>query len=725
MDVTRKKRSWSDDEGVSNILGFIAGLVLLTGSMATAAYFMTTAPKTASDQSNRALESQTLRIVNTLATSPGDPPDWHKRPLSELKTPGLLAQGGQAASLDKIQEIQDGNLTATRMIEAFNLQSAGYSVDATGRIVPVPVARAPESRTFVVANATSLAEDPDGIGSEPLQYQVEISEESRRGIKLYKNSSPGFDWQIHNWSSATASPERATGNVHPDDPWFMEANLIPQMAGIEGTFTYLDHSDSTTHSEASVEAMREYHQGNNEFPRWHVVTHEEPFAIPSNPNESIKEHVLMAGYRKTAGNSNNASGVGLWRSTDGVHTFALLGGWDVTNLDDLELKFDHVLRVNHDEENSQLPECHTINGTENCVRIRPSIYYWDNVDDHWDRIQNNTDACPGSNWNHTGDAEATTSWTRKVVDLCQAEQRAQGELWLTLGWITDCLGSDGSDADEIGEEQDCGDAKHRTRGWYVDNIQVTSNTKTVFETGFDPLSQVERATLFTSLGVDFANYKLAPDDIEENTWAYLRHFVKAGGNIVAYTPGVEGNWLGQMGLDAIDRPRSRNVVTVDVNNIMMRMPNELPANHSAFAAADVGWNLSDPPDRPSGLGTSGFTALNQVQVTFDHDSSKVHDQMGTLLYGQPYKKGGHVSAVAYNLTEFNDTELRNDLLENLYISSQFKDPTFDLAGAEPPESGSVPVHALRRVVLVSVTEDEQYQVPLEITLYVWPQRVGD
>lgn len=717
-----------DDRGVSSLLGFIVGLALLTGSLATVVYFMSTAPESGTSQETQELESSTLRVINTLARTAGEPADWHTlRPVNgtNLTSVGLLEQGSDIGSMTKVGYLQNGTIDAERLAESYNLKAAGYRVDAEGKVVPVPVLRPPSSKVYAVGAASSVVDATDTPdGPEPTGINVQLTSDTQRGIALFEEVNPHFQSTVHRWTPDAdglgndewdAHPDGLVGNTHPDEPWFFETQMIPQMAGIQGTFTASDLDGTETLAEAAADAVAAYHDGNQSFPRWHVVTDGEPYGIP-NLDASNEDNVLTVNYRATQGSSQNSSGVGHWRTTDGFQSWALLGGWDVTGADTATLSFDQILRTDiaqEDEDETYGPECHEDWNGSTCVRVRPSIAFWNTTGtDQWTRLNetSHTGGCGASGWDDNGSAEASTKWVRKSVDLCEALEHSSGKLWLSFWWKVDCI--DIVSGEPV--ETECGFFKKMPRGWFVDNVQVTADGATVFETGFEPMESGGREALFISNHVDADNYRKVHDDVEEHAYAYLRHFVENDGNVIAFTPNSTGDWFGQLGLASVPRPGSNTTRTNVSNNLVMRMPNELPTKDEAYEAPSHGWNITAAPPNPAGGSPpTGYRALDAVQETVD-------PKMGTLVHGTPYEEGGHVAAVAYNLTTFNDTKLLLELLENLYVASIFDDPTFDVTGEEPPESGTRPVQALRRVILVHVTEDKQYQVPVEVTLYMWP-----
>lgn len=723
------------DAAISSILGFIVGMVLLTGSMAAVVYFMGTAPESGTTDEARQLESQTIRVVNTLATTPGQPANWTElRPVNgtELRAVGLLEKGSTIGSLEKFQYLQNGTINATRLAESYNLRNASYRVDADARVVPVPVMSPPDSRFHAVVHTDKVV---DGVTRT---YDIQMNEDSETGLALFEDATEHYEHKLQNWmpddpstgDEYDAEPSENVGNTFPDEPWFFESGLIPRMAGIRGTFTALDGGSTDSLEQRSVDAVQEYNSGNHEFTRFHVLTDGEPLCLPRTGPDQL-DNVLLAGYHRSSGTSGCDEGVGKWRGTDGVETWALLESIDTTGTDNATLTFDHFLSTDHDEDSDQMIECTNATTEDECVRIRPSIAFWNTTSENWTRLAEDPHGpdtgCGDSGWNDTGHSEQTShKWKTVSVDLCEALNNTDGKLWLAYWWSADCYNLNGTDPLDLGSEKDCGSAKNRKRLWMIDNIEVTTDGKVAYETDLDPEDE-GRETLFISNGVDHSRYSRVTDtDVEDIVSVYPRRFVQAGGNAVAFTPGNNtvgstGDWFGSIGLEVADNTDGsgdphQHTKTNEPRDIVMRMPYELPTKDRAYAGTWNGFSLNQSPSVPgSGLPDNlTLTPLTDVQNT-------TRGHVGTLMSGTPYEDGGHVRAVAYDLPNFNKTELRDELLRNVYVSSVFSDPTFDIDGAEPPESGTVPVHALKRVILVHVTPDNEFQVPVEITLYMWPQ----
>lgn len=727
----------SPDGAISSILGFIVGMVLLTGSMAVVVYFMGTAPQSGTTDEARELESQTIRVVNTLATTPGQPANWTElRPVNgtELRAVGLLEEGSSIGSLEKFRYLQNETIDATRLAESYNLRNASYRVDADARVVPVPVMEPPDSRFHAVVHTDKVV---DGVTRT---YDIQMNEDSKTGLELFEDATNHYEHKLQNWmpdDPATGDeydgePSENVGNTFPDEPWFFESGLIPRMAGIRATFTALDGGSTDTLEQRSVDAVEKYQSGkkdSHEFTRFHVLTDGEPLCLPKTGPDQV-DNVLVGGYYRSSATSGCDEGVGKWRSLDGVETWALLESVDTTGTDNATLTFDHFLSTNHDEDSGQMIECTDATSSESeCVRIRPSIAFWNTTSKNWSRLEKDpqgTDrGCGDSGWNDTGHSEKTDlGWQTVSVDLCEALNHTDGKLWLAYWWSTPCYDLQGTDPLDLGSEKDCGTAKNRKRLWMIDNIEVRTDGKVAYETDFDPEDD-GRETLFVSNGVDHSRYnKVGDSHLVDIVSVYPRRFVQAGGNVVAFTPGNNtvgstGDWFGSIGLEVADNTdtngeRFQHTKTNEPDDIVMRMPYELPTKDRAYAGTWNGFSLTDSPSVAAGSLPSGFRPLTDVQNT-------TRGHVGTLMSGTPYKDGGHVRAVAYDLPNFNKTDLRDELLRNVYVSSVFSDPTFDVEGAEPPESGTVPVHALKRVILVHVTPDNEFQVPVEITLYMWPQ----
>lgn len=688
---------------MSSLLGFIVGMALLAGSMATVAWVLTTTPEGGTTETSRELESAGIRSIQSLTTSPGQPADWNKTSDLWNSPPdqiGLLRDGTDQASLDKIRRFQSGDVNTTILLRSQNLQASGLNLDATGQVVPVPAMQAPATTTYGVGEALKTHSDSSGI-------KVQLSARTLAGMALFETVNTGFEATVHEWNyGGTTHPETGLGNVHPDKAWFVETQLIPQMAGIEATYTL--HETGSDADEQAANAIDAYQSGDHQLTRWNVVTDDEPSSLPGNGYTG--ENVLATAFCKNPGNGcTSGSGWGLWRDNLGMQTFALLGGFDMTGHDNGTLEMKMSLREGDNA-------CQNPNDSE-CVDVDPAILFWNTTADpsQWSRLDPDESCDASEAWDGRWGNESTGGgWATKTVNLCQAASHASGTMWLTLYWGTECLG--GSDSGDCWQDPD----EVNKRGWMVDDMAVkNSDGDEVWSTGFEPGdSDEDRRAVFTSSGVDHALHEPVADEAEPGTYAYLHRFVRGGGNVIAYEPGTAGDWLGHVGLQAVDRNTTRHVTTPDPDQLAMRMPHDLPAEDTAYDAADPAWSNSDTPAAPNETRMPDMSPLSVIQRTTETNP------VATMLEGQPYTDGGKVTALAYPMASFNDTDLREKIAENLYMSLLFEDPTFDMQGATVPDAGTVPVQALSRVVLAEVTMAGDFQVPLEVTLYIWPEQVG-
>ncbi len=696
-----------DDVAAAQILGFIVGLVVLTGSMAIAAYFIMTVPGDGPDEQTQRLQGDTHRAIEVLTTTAGEPTTWDGINLSsdDLRRVGLLdPEKLHYADRHKIGKIQDGNLTGTRILESWDLDPTSTALRIEGRVQSVPIGATPGVDTYGVIHGQEA--------SDTLDWPIE--ETSRDAAELYAKVNPSYTYEKHFWEfGRDTHPSTGLGNTVPDHAYFVETQLFPMMAGIEATYATADHAGGDWGNEdAAVDAFDDYvsEQGAPESAtRWHVVANKSPHMIPGNTGpDEIDEHVLTVNWRRTNGNPDSSNGVGLWRVQEGARSTALLGGIEAGTASSATLSFDHLLRIETEDTTVCADESET-----DCTRIRPSILFWNTTGtEEWTRLSQNPADCAASDvWDDWGNGEQTSSWGSASVDLCEALEHSDDKLWLSLFWDTDCI-------DGNGDNSTCS-SNQVPHGWFVDNIEVTADGSTVYETDFEPPGQRSSQELFVSNGVDHnRTYLPAPDHAEENTIAYIRNMVEAGGNVVALSPDdgeagasgtPPGEWLSQIGLSSVDTSTSEDVTTEEPTNIVLRYPNDLPETSSDYNQENLSWQNGTPNTPASWSLPSDFEPLTVIQQGPDN---------ATVLHGKPYEGGGRVAALSYNYTSFEDKQLRKDLYENLHASSVFIDPTFEV-GDELPDPGTSEIASDRRVLLVGVTPDNKYVVPLEITMWMW------
>ncbi len=706
------------DEAASSILGFIVGFVLLAGSMAAVGYVMLTTADSGPSEEDAQLGSSATRVIETLTGSPGHPSDWHTSKDMWNDPPdqiGLLREDRTAASLDKIGHLQNGSINSTILTRSNNLLADDVRLDVTGTIVPVPAMRPPSTEVHAVVNGTI-----DGDMDE-----ISTSSTTDDALEVYEGSNHGFTSTTHAWTwRQDQHPDNGLGNTFVDDPWHVETQAISVMAGLAATYSFADLNAHASMSAAAEAAHANYTHPNNPdngLSRFHVVTRGEPKTVPHASDVNGGQHTLAVGYCKQTGSQDKCrdtgsgdGSIGHWRTVDGMRSYALLDKVDATGAGGANLTFDHLLKPNDDE----VTECHEVDGSADCVKIRPAIRFWNRTanggNGGWTRLDDDAACNPTPAWNHSGDAETTSKWEQKTVNLCEAVDNGTSDLWLAFEWYTECYNSLEQPAPCSLVRSD--DNPQGVRGWFIDNVELEVDGEVLYKTDFEPGGS--RETLFAGHGVDhdFHNDGGQP----ENIVGPIRHFVKNEGNVVAYEPAKEGHWLGSVGLQAVQRSETRNVETVDGDRLVMRMPHELPRKHPSYDASAVGWQTNESPLNSTSVKNAGFQALDTVQQNTPSSS----DPVATLISGIPFEDGGRVSAIAYDVTSMNDTQLRDDLADNLHAATVFLDPTFDMDGASVDGAEGEAVAAPSRVVLAEVTEDGDYQIPLEITVYAWTQATG-
>lgn len=665
----------SNDEGISNLLGFMAAMIMLTASMATVVYFVLQTNDPAAEASNKEYDLLAVRALDTLIGSTGVPEDWgspdglggYKLPLQA----GLLhADRPETVSYDKLMALGRGDVAAIDVLDALDLVNEGVTIQLEGRPVSTALLEAPRARMQGVIHHSSVSSSmftwvPDATSVADAQTFGAVNPEFEYEPHLWT-----FDWDTH--------PAKGVGNIHIDHPWFLETGLIPQMTGLTAVAAAWNNVNDTDLTLPYDDAYNRY-LSTNELARWHIEQNDPAKkalnAFPTNT------HLLAATYKGSGG----GGGEGEWRSYEGSRTWAMFGPFDIAGANDVRLKFD-TFRMGHD-----------------AVKNRTSVLYWNAVDGEWQRIRHNAACVTGvSNFDDEDIPEPPPVAVvfNAELDLCQARQNALGSLYLSFYWDSWC--ETGLDPPlEIA----CLAPKERHGAWFIDNIEITrtvgTNTEQIFHTDFEPPVDVGRhETLLLSSEVDYARYTLAPDD--ELVQDFIVDFVDSGGSIVALPPGTDGDWLEGIGLD----PRTTSVgpsTVPDPSALLLRMPNQLPLTHAGYVTEASSWTDTASLDAAH-LTPSGAAAL---------------------LSGRPLgaTKGG-VSATSYELSTFSDEAVRDMIIGNLYAQGIFHDPTFSFGIGAPPEAGTSPVATAKRVVLVDATTDGRYAVPVELTMHLWPQQQG-
>ncbi len=723
------------DEGISSILGFIAGLVVVTGSMAMVIYFVASAPDTAPREEAIDLEGASLRAADALTTTAGQPADWHTETnkdvlsnpaTSELSRVGLLAApGSKVAEWEKIERIRDGTLNRTALRWSLGLDEQDLAINLTGRIVSVPLLEPPTSTTYAVVNANIDADEGSGLieGDESISWTPKAASES--AADLFAAINTKYEPEMHQWAfDWDTHPSEGLGNTHPDHAWWIETQLFPQMAGVAATYTVFNaenetgigaeprvdtDADDAEHYAAYDEYVSGTGGGGNEearVARWHIVEAGAPDNVPGGKDDG--DHVLTMATRKSQA-SGKSQGFGTWRSVDGHRAWAAFGPVDVTGAGAIELKFDHVLKVDDEEASGENRYCYGDTFDESCTAVFPSILFWNATSSEWTRILPNP-SCGASNWaDHSANEEVGANWTAKTVNLCEAVEHAEGQLYFAFYWDSWC-----NAPAQPNPWTEC-DTEPHVRSWFLDNVRIKAEGEIAFSTGFDPLdARDDRELLFTSHDVYHnRTYEAFGGSEYTHLARYATSFVKAGGNVFAFAPHESGigDWLGEVGL-AANATVSTDVRTVLSHGLAMTTPNKLPATASDYTATPMAWALDETKWWRSG--NSPEKQLTRVQITDD-------DIAGVFIHGQPYQGGGQVAALAYDLDNFANAQLRDDLIENAYTSAMFRDPTFQTGSdATRANAESKEVQATKRVILVPVTSDGVYTLPMEITTYLWP-----
>ncbi|MDX1612359.1 MAG: hypothetical protein R3185_08310, partial [Candidatus Thermoplasmatota archaeon] len=323
-------------------------------------------------------------------------------------------------------------------------------------------------------------------------------------------------------------------------------------------------------------------------------------------------------------------------------------------------------------------------------------------------------------------------WTTVTVDLCEALDYALGTVYLTFYWDTWCI-------DPVtGEESVCaplGITEKKPLSWHIDDVSISqtgASPSTLLSLDHEPEPSEDGTLLLVSRGVDhdlLSDTSSHPHTIEAGSphplATYIPYAVKNGTNLLALLPGGSaGNWFGELGLASETQTAGQEASTVDAGAAPMVMPNGLPEEDADYLTASMGYDTGATTG-PTGAGPDDPLTTAQS-----------YSGVATLLSGQPFAGSGMVTGLAYELDTLasNDEDLHDDLVENAYASSIFRDPTFDLQFYNEEtaslQDSQLPDHiqevaTARAVILVTLTDDDLYSVPVELTLYLWNQCIDD
>lgn len=710
------------DDGISSILGFIVAMVMLVASTAGVAYFIATQPDPQQEEGTQGLQSAATRAVSQLVTTPGQPSDWHTDP-SSLERAGLLRDTGTGIlDLEKVQALKEGAIDNEALLDALDLRTRGYSIHAKGEVHSNALIRAPSQGGFSIVAG-------DDVDDGYIADQGELDTGSWGDLQKVCTFNAKCANTIHNWEfNWTDHPRNGLGDVFPDHPWWIETQLVPKMAGLRATYVQgpvLNSSIPDSGDGSAQDTVFDRFDGGDILaPRWTIVQDNEDTCLPDDGSlDGKNDHALLLG-RLANPNDKCTEGDDHRKLDAGYRAWTLLGPYDTTDADDLNLTFNQVLEITEGTDQ---------NG--NTVHYAPRIMFWNATKGEtgeWDRIRQShkpaQDGC-SSGWddqnpNATPTKVTTKQWTSFTVDLCQALEDGLGELWLSFYWDSWCT-------DENGDEVVCGPCETDSEGvslctptlWALDDFTIEGTVEGTTHT-FDELPLEPRGEhLFTfSSHVD---HDL--DQHDTNVWqdghrvaarVWPRDLVRNGSNVLALQPGAAGNLLGGIGLESVATTSGSTGQVNITDHFFMRVPNALntSAHGNGFASSAHAWSTSETQIPTS----SGQPPENQLDAVHVNDAGD-----GTVMIGQPYNGGGTVAAIAYNLStlQSDDPDLYDEFMINLLASMVFKDPTFELQGSDVPESVSSPVATARRVALVTVDEQARYMLPMEITVYLWEQCV--
>jgi hypothetical protein len=367
----------------------------------------------------------------------------------------------------------------------------------------------------------------------------------------------------------------------------------------------------------------------------------------------------------------------------------------VPDADALSLEFTHFLRF----------------ANVGSFTDKAGLLYWDATDDElndpqWRQLAATPACAPGgSGWTGT-DADDTPSanWETRTVDLCEALEDADGELWLAFYWNTYCT------VPLTGAETACLNSAEREAVWFIDDITITSTTggesRVLFDTDFEPPFTDASAMLVVGRGVDHDLDDDAP--VPALVLRPLDDFVRAGGGVLALEPGSPGDLLASIGLEAV-AVNPGPAFLEEPGASIVRNPNALPATNASYQVGNVGWSASPasalgPPDEA---------------LTFVHASGSI----GTLVSGRPFEGGGWVRAVAYDLASWQEAGLADALVENLVAAGSVAALGEQRVGPEaPPDAVAAFAHVRRLVTTTSA--DGSWLVPVAVDLETWRVEQG-
>lgn len=722
------------DDGISSILGFIVAMVMLVASTAGVAYFIATQTDPHQEEGTQGLQSAATRAVSQLVTTPGQPGDWHTSP-SDIERVGLLKDGSSdVADLNKLEAFRDGSVDQGALLDALDLRTKGYSIHATGEVHSNALIRPPSQGGFSIVAG-------DDVDDPHIADQSEFDTGSWGDLqKVCKFNTKCAD-TIHNWEfDWTAHPSQGLGDVFPDHPWWIETQLVPQVAGLRATYVQgpvLNSSIPDSGDDSAQDTVFDaFDDDDVQVSRWRILQENEDTCLPDGDSR-VGEHAMVFGR---IGNPQGmcSEGTPHREVLEGYRAWALMGPYQTGSADDLELSFSQVLQVSAEEEGED--------ACEDNACFAPRILFWNATkgeSGEWDRIRPEHKPSNGgcsSGWNDESPATGN-KWATQEIDLCQALEDGLGEVWLAFFWDSWCT-------NEEGDEVTCDGSRAQDNIWAIDDITVegtVEDSPTTFDS-IDLEPDPEDDQLLTvSSGVDHNLHEAASGVYDTNpsirvpaiTW--MHSLVQNGTSILSLEPGAAGDWLGGVGLEAVDASGAPDGEELMDDHLFSRVPYDLHdgevcpsdpaeglrADGDGYATSEDAWSVGTT-GRPTEDSPAPDDQLSVVHAS--RSGSDCIGDHGTVMVGQPYDGGGAVAAIAYNLSTLqeDDPDLYDAFMVNLLASMVFSDPTFTLEGSAVPEGIGSPVATASRVVLVTVDEQDRYTLPLEITVYLWEQCVdGD
>ncbi len=726
------------DDGISSILGFIVAMVMLVASTAGVAYFIASQPDPQQDETSQDLQSSATRAAQQLVTTPGQPTDWHTSP-GDLERAGLLKDASTGViDLKKVQALRDGTIDNGALLDALDLRTRGYSIHAKGEVHSNALIRPPSQDGFSIVAGDDL--DDGNIAD-----QSELDTGSWGDLQKVCEFNTKCANTVHNWEfDWTRHPSQGLGDVFPDHPWWIETQLVPQLAGLRATYVQgptLNSSIPDSGDDSAQDTVFDkFDSGDVQVSRWRVLQENEDTCLPDGDSRT-GQHALIFGR---IGNPQGkcSEGTPHREVLEGYRGWTLLGPYQAGSADNLWLNFSQVLQVSNDEEDEdggEDDEC------EDVACFAPRILFWNATKEGgtWDRIRPEHKPSNGgcsSGWDDKSPATGT-KWTIKEINLCQALQDGLGEVWLAFFWDSWC-------ENDQGAEIACSGSAAQDNIWAIDDITVEGTVEASTHT-FDSLDiepDPDTDPLLTlSSGVDHNLHEAASEVYETNpplrvppiTW--MHSVVMNGTNILSLEPGDTGGWLGGVGLEAVSASGAPDGEEFLDDHLFSRVPYDLHdgevcpsdpalglrADGDGYATSEDAWSVGTT-GRPTKDSTPPDAQLDAVHAA--RSGSDCIEGYGTVMMGRPFTGGGTVAAIAYNLStlQSDDPDLYDEFMINLLASMVFQDPTFELQGSEVPQSVGSPVATARRVALVTVDDQERYTLPMEITVYLWEQCVdGD